>query len=427
MLIVTPVDYLASPGAASTLLRWVRSADGQQPEENGESAIGLLPRDEELVLALPPRALSWHRVALPRVSGPRLRAALDGLLEDRVLSDVGELHHALEPGGRPGQPIWVACTERERLRGWVRALETAGRPVARIAPLLWPMVSAAAPSALGATRSFVMEAPALLHWVHVDGQTTWLASATPQGVACVPLQESSGAPPLGAIVPAAADSGDARRSLDIWLADPLVVELAMRVLQRPIDPVAPEHWLMRAGRSDWNLAQFDLSLTSNARRSQRLRRAWREFRNAPAWRPARRGLVALLLVQLLGLNLVAWQEGRALQTKQAAVRDTLTTAFPNVQLVLDAPAQMQREVARLQQAGGQLSAGDLESLLGAIDRAAGSEPITPTRIAFDANGLRLSGWRAGEDQVRALQQALQAGGWRTAFDGNELRLQPPQP
>lgn len=427
MLIVTPTDRHANPGAASTLMQWVRSVDGLRPQDHGECAIGLLPRDDELVLALAPRAVSWHRIALPRVSGPRLRAALDGLLEDRVLCDVGALHHALEPGGRPGQPVWVASTDRDALRGWVRALESSGRPVARIAPLMWPMVSASAPSGRGTTRSFAMDAPSLLHWAHIDGQMAWLASAGPLGVSCVPLIEGAGAPPLGALIPGATLSPDDPRSVDAWLADPLVLELAERTLQRPLDPVTSEQWLLRAGQSDWNLAQFDLSLSSNARRSQRLRRLWREFRSSPVWRPARWALVALLVAQLFGLNIAAWQESSALHAKQAAVRDTLTRAFPQVTLVVDAPVQMQREVARLQQASGQLSSGDLETLLGAIDRAAGSEPITPTRLAYDASGLRLSGWRAGEEQVRALQQALQAAGWRARYDGSELQIQPPQP
>ena len=429
MLIVTPIDHQAAPSAAATLMRWVRSTDGQYPAEDGESAISLLPRDDELVLALPPRALSWHRVALPRVSGPRLRAALDGLLEDQVLCDVGTLHHALEPGGRAGQTVWIASTDRDRLRDWLRALESAGRPVARIAPLMWPLVPARVPGAAGATRSFAMDSPGQLHWAHIDGNQVWLASASVLGVSNVPLQD--GQPlPLDALLPGANGNGNELRAtdaLDVWLADPLVSELAERVLQRPFDPVPPAQWLLRAGQTDWNLAQFDLSLSSGARRGQRWRRAWRQFRSAPQWRAARWGLAALLAAQLLGLNLVAWQERQSLQAKQDAVRNTLTTTFPQVQLVLDAPAQMQREVARLQQASGQLAASDLETLLAAVDRASGNEPLSPTRIGYDNGALRLSGWRAGEEQVRALQQTLQGGGWRAQFDGNELVLQASQP
>jgi general secretion pathway protein L len=427
VLIVTPVDYLAPPSAAAALMRWVRSTDGQNPVEDGESALSLLPRNEELVLALPPRALSWHRLSLPRVSGPRLRAALDGLLEDQVLSDVGALHHALEPGGRAGQTVWVACTDRARLRDWLRALESAGRPVARIAPLMWPLVPARAPGATGATRSFAMDSPGQLHWAHIDGDQAWLASASLLGVSCVPLRGDQPLP-LDALLPGAnANDLRATDALDVWLADPLVAELAERALQRPFDPVPPARWLLRAGQSDWNLAQFDLSLSSGARRGQRWRRAWRQFRSGPQWRAARWGLAALVAAQLFGLNLTAWQERQSLRDKQDAVRTTLTTAFPQVNLVLDAPAQMQREVARLQQASGQLSAGDLESLLAAVDRAAGSEPLSPTRIGYDNGALRLSGWRSGEERVRALQQALQNGGWRAQFDGNELVLQAPQP
>ncbi|MBX3609733.1 MAG: hypothetical protein KF871_07515 [Hydrogenophaga sp.] len=427
MLIVTPVDYLASPSAASTLIQWVRTTDGHQFDDDGECALSLLPRDDELVLALPPRALSWHRLALPKVSGPKLRAALDGMLEDRVLCDVGELHHALEPGGRPGQPVWVASTARDTLRGWVRALESSGRPVSRIAPLMWPMVSAAAPSAPGTTRSFAMEAPSLLHWAHIDGQQTWLASATPLGVSCIPLGEAAVTPPIDALIPGAGDDSSVARSLDVWLADPLVLELAEQALGRHLDPILPAQWLLRAGQTDWNLAQFDLSLSSNARRSQRLRRSWRQFRSAPHWRAARWGLVALLAAQLLGLNLVAWQERHSLRAKTDAVRTTLTGTFPQVTTVIDAPVQMQRELARLQQASGLLSVSDMESLLGAIDRAAGANPLTPTRLAYGADGLKLAGWRASEEQVRALQQALQAGGWRARFDGQEMALQAPQP
>ena len=426
MLIVTPVDHQATPSAASTLLRWVRSTDGQYPAEDGESAVALLPRDEELILALPPRAISWHRVPLPRVSGPRLRAALDGLLEDQVLSDVGTLHHALEPGGRPGQTVWVASTDRARLREWLAALENSGRPVTRIAPLLWPVMPAQLPGASGSTRSFAMDAPGQLHWAHIDGEEAWLASAGALGVSCLPLLRDRPLP-LQALMPGAGENLGTTDNLDVWLADPAVTELAERAIGHPFDPVPPAQWLLRAGQTDWNLAQFDLSLSSGARRGQRWRRAWRQFRSAPQWRAARWGLGALVAVQLLGLNVAAWQERQSLQAKQDAVRDTLTRSFPQVGVVLDAPVQMQREVARLQQASGQLATSDLESLLGAFDQAAGQQPPAPAKLGYEAGVLRLSGWNGGEEPVRAVQQALQGAGWRAQFDGNELALQAPAP
>lgn len=409
MLIVTPLDFMASPSAASTLLRWVRSTDGQAVDSHGEGAVSLLPHDDDLVLVLPPRALSWHQVALPRVNAARLRATLDGLLEDRVLADVGTLHHALPPGGRPGESVWVACADKARLRAWVHLLENNGHAVARISPTLWPLTG-------GETAS--------LHWVHVDGGQTWLGSASALGVSCVPLSDDATiAPPLTALLPGTDAPGDA----DTWLADPSLAALAERLFQRRVEPMTPADWLLRCAQTDWNLAQFDLSLSSGARRTQRLKRLWRDLRHAPAWRPARWGFAALLLVQLVGLNATAWQERARLQAKQQAVRDTLQQSFPQVTLVLDAPVQMQREVARLQQASGQLAPGDLENLLGAVARATGDEPLTPTQVTYAPGEARLGGWRASEDQVRALQQSLVQAGWRARFDGNELTLQPPAP
>lgn len=420
MLIVTPSDFHASPSAASTLVQWVRSTHGQAVDEQGECAIGLLPRDDELVLVLPARAVSWHRLNLPRVNSARLRAALDGLLEDRLLGEIEALHHALAPGGKPGETVWVASCDKTRLRAWLQALEHSGRSVDRIAPSIWPLIDASAraedaPDALS---------PGALHWAHVEGDQAWLSSASALGVSHLPLPaDATHPPPVSALLPASNDGG----ASDRWLADPSLVAQAEVVFQCRFEPVTGAAWALRCAQAEWNLAQFDLSLSAGARRSQQIKRWWRDFRRAPAWRPARWGLVALVLVQIAGLNAAAWQEQRSLKAKQQAVVATLQQSFPQVTLVLDAPVQMQREVTRLQQASGQLAAGDLESMLGAIDRASGDEPLSPTRIAYTPGEGRFGGWRASEDQVRALQQSLQRAGWRARFDGNELALQPPQP
>lgn len=436
MLILTPADFsVATPTPTSALFDWASSGNEQQINDLGQCAAALLPRDEEVVLVLPPRAVSWHRVALPKVASNRLRAALEGLLEDRLLTDVGELHFALEPGGKPGQTVWVAVCQKTWLRSWLQILEGAGRPVTRIVPSLWPLIQSEAPvESSGASRSFELDIPSTIHWAHGETGQAWLGSSSVLGVSCTPLLEatsgaggSNSVAAVTALMPSNADTPGEAGEYDIWLADPGVATIAERVLGQRFELVAQPQWLLRCSQSDWNLAQFDLSLSAGARRGQRLRRSLRQWRSAPAWRPVRWGLAALVAVQLVGLNAAAWHESSTLQAKQLAVRQTLQQTFPQVTLVLDAPVQMQRELVRLQQSSGALSQGDLETLLGAIDQASGGEAFTPTTVNYAPGDGRFSGWRATEDQLRALQQTLERGGWRVRFDGNELAVSPPAP
>ncbi len=392
MLILTPSDFSLAPAdGPSAQLSWVRSGDGRQALEHGRCAASLLPAETEVVLALPVRALSWHRLAVPKVATSRLRAVLDGLLEERLLSDTTELHFALEPGARTGQSLWVAACDKAWLRSWLQALEAAARPVSRIVPMLWPTAQA-------------------VHWAHDSGGHAWLASASAEGVRYLPLAANS-------TDRMAADGPEAQ-----WLADPAVAAQAEQSLDRRLAPVPLHDWLLRVAQSDWNLAQFDLSLSSGARRGQRLRQGLRQFRTAPAWRPARWGLAALLVAQLLGLNAAAWHERSSLDAKRQAVRQTLQQTFPNVTLVLDAPLQMQRELAQLQQAGSQLSGRDLEAMLSALGST--GPGTAAQRLVYSPGELRL---QAPEDQLRALAQALAGGAWNAQIDGQALRLRPNTP
>lgn len=441
MLTVSPSDFTLSPASGPTaLLDWALSGNGQQVLDHGQCAASLLPRDDDVVLVLPPRALSWHRLSVPKVAQARLRAVLDGLLEDQVLSDTAELHFALEPGGRPGHTVWVAACNKTWLRSWLQALEAAGRPVSRVVPALWPLAHAGTAG---------QETP-VLHWAHDEGNQAWLATASAQGVACTPLPEDAPnasaaepaftAPPAQAIgLPAASSSAASATAMRTeqavptpepspdtqrWLADPAVAALAERVLRQRFELVARPAWLLRCALSDWNLAQFDLSLSSGARHTQRLRQTLRRWSTAPAWRPARWGLATLLVVQLLGLNAAAWSERRALDAKQQAVRQTLQQSFPQIILVLDAPLQMQRELQRLQQASGVLAPTDLEHQLGALAQAAEPGLPMPASVAYADGTTRLGAFSASDAQRQALQQSLQRSGWLARFEGAELNLQP---
>jgi general secretion pathway protein L len=429
LLVLTPSDFSIAPAAGSTAqLDWATSTTGQSVLDHGQSPASLLPRDDDVVLVLPPRAVSWHRLALPKVGSARLRAVLDGLLEDRLLTDTMEMHFALEPGGRAGQTVWVAACERVWLRSWLQAMEEAGRPVSRIVPAIWPLAPLGGPATPG---NDLTPAPTL-HWAHDEGNQVWLSSASPLGVRSTPLPDGGtsafGDSAFSGLSTTAGSVSNELLNADPdttrLLADPAVASRAERAFNQRFELVPRPSWLLQCAQSDWNLAQFDLSLSAGARRGQRLRQTVRRLRSAPVWKPARWGFGALVAVQLLGLNMAAWSERNSLSAKQQAVTQTLQQTFPNVTLVLDAPAQMQRELSRLQQASGQLAGGDLETMLGAVSQALPGDGLAAAAVAYTPGEARLGQWPGGEDTLRSVQDTLERNGWRVRSDGAELTLQP---
>ena len=76
-----------------------------------------------------------------------------------------------------------------------------------------------------------------------------------------------------------------------------------------------------------------------------------DFLQAPGWRPARWGVLLLLLANVMGLNAWAYKERSAQQSRRAAIGQTLTQTFPAVRVVVDAPLQMQRQFDLLRRAG----------------------------------------------------------------------------
>ena len=156
-----------------------------------------------------------------------------------------------------------------------------------------------------------------------------------------------------------------------------------------------------------------------------MRQSLRQFRSAPAWRPARWGLAALLLSLMGGLNAMAWMERSAMAAKQAAMTQALRETFPGENLVMDAPLQMRRGLARLQQASGTLSTSDLEAMLAAI--AAAAPNAAPTALDFSAGDARLGAWNVPEPQLQSLQQALNERGWAASVEGGSLRIRPKAP
>jgi general secretion pathway protein L len=392
---------LLPPQPASTQAEfgYALTIDGTLVESHGSAPAALLPAPAragaEVVAVVPAAMLSWQRVELPKgtsASSPRLRAVLEGLLEDRLLDEPESLHFALQPQVRPGMPLWVAVCDRAWLRSALQTLEAADRPVSRIVP------------------EFAPEGETVLYALG-DAKEAQLVAAGADGVTVLPLASQSlsllPAPPEGAPC----------------IAEPAVAALAEQVLQRqPALQQAPQRWLHSA-QSAWDLAQFEFSSSGRARALKKLGTAWADLLAAPQWRPARWGALALVVLNLVGLNAWAWRERAALEDKRDAVRRTLTQTFPQVKVVVDAPVQMEKEVAALRQLTGATSGRDLEAMLGALSTAAPPQrPISA--LDFTGGELRVKGLALSADEARTAAAALRSLGYTATPQGEAIVIAP---
>ena len=389
----------------TTEWQWVQSRDGQTVMAHGTDATALLPRDDEVVLVLPVLATSWHQLTLPKINATRLRQALDGLLEDRLLADTASLHLALQPGLQPGQTGWVAACQRAQLTHWLTALHQAGRPASRIVPDLCPQPQ-----------------PQLHALACAD--SAWLVSAGPLGVLTAPLSTSATPNQPAAHLPPAVLGAMLRTTPDTpRQAEPACAGAAEAALDLPFAVQTTAQRLLASSQTGWNMAQFEVRLSAGARRGQRWAQALRMAAYAPAWKPARWGLAVLAASLLVGLNASAWQERRSLQAKRAQVSQLLTQTFPHITLVLDAPLQMQREVARLIRSAGDVSPGDLEPFLQSFSAIA-QDGMAVTAIEYAPASIKLTLANPNPPNLQAVRDGLQAQGWRTQYTAPVLSMQP---
>jgi len=362
----------------------------------GRAQLAALPPagGHETVVVLPAQRLSWHRVTLPRGTprqGPRLRQVLEGLLEEQLLDEPAELHLALVPGADLALPEsdWVCVCDRAWLAGHLQALDAAARPAQRI---------------------LAEAAPGAMQQLTIDGDEDR------------PLALYSDAAGL-IVCPLAAAAWPALPEDLVITTAPATAARAELLGRRVRLQGSAQRW-MAAWRADIDLAQQEFATSGGRRAWQRLGSRWQSLWRAPQWRPLRWGVALLLLVQLVGLNAWAERERSMLAAKQDAVRRVLLDAFPKTAVVIDAPLQMERELALLRQATGAAGARDFDPLLGALARALPAGQVAAS-IDYDGRNLRVGGLNLGASETGAMSQSLAASGLRLRADGKLWVLDAP--
>lgn len=370
---------------------YVLSSDGRNPASQGLAAAALLPRADQTVLVLAEADLSWHEIDIPKAPGARLRAALAGVLEEALLDDEAKLHLALGAGAAAGKRGWVAVTDEGRLNAALQALEQGGRTVDRVVPAAEP----------GAWRGhFHAGSHAGAHaesTTVADDEHPWLTLAGPAGVYSAKLSGNLARARLAAL------QGQHVR----WTAAPAAAVAAEHLLGNPVELMSDGARALEAAQSGCNLRQFDLAVRHRGSRAV-LDAARRLL--SPSWRPVRLALGALVAVQLLGLNVYAWQQRQALAAKREAMDQLVRSAHPGVKVVLPAPLQMQRETDRLRTAAGRPGPGDLESLLAAAAAAWPDGAGPAPGLRYEAGRLTLTAAWA-PPQAQQFRERIQGLGY----------------
>jgi len=386
------------PATAQTEFDYVLTPDGRAVGRHASAPAALLPQPtgagSEVVVIVPIAALSWHQVDLPKgttARSPRLRAVLEGLLEDKLLDDPGTLHFALQPSPPVGTGAWVAVCDRAWLRTALQVLEGAGCPVGRVVPEFAPE---------GETTLFAVG----------EAENARLVCAGRDGVLLLPLAATS-----LALLPSLPDDTPV-------IAEPAVAAQAEQLLRVPA-LMQPSERRLQAGRTTWDLAQGEFANSSRTRAFKKFSTGWGDLLRGPQWRPARWGAVLLVLVQLIGLNAWAWKERSALAAKRDGARGILSQTFPSVRVIVDAPLQMEREVAALRQAAGGTSGRDLETMLGALANAV-PPGRSATALEYTGGELRIRGLAGGAADAQPLQASLRSQGYAATVQGDLLVVRP---
>ena len=415
IICLPPLVSGALPGAAAAY-DYAVTSDGRTATVQASAPLALLPavaRGGEIVAVVPVAMLSWHRVEIPKGVGmgsPRVRVILESLLEDRLLDEADQLHLALAPDAAAGAATWVAACDKRWLRAHLQALEAAGRPVGRIVPEFSPVAGPLQLHVLGDADTPQMVATG---GAVVGVQYLPFSAAA---MSLLPLPSVSSMP--GVVM----EDNDADAGADMLVfAEPIHAAQAEHLLQRKVGLLTrPQRWL-DASRSPWDLAQLELLSSGRTRTVKRLSGVGRDLWQSSAWKPARWGMLLLLLANLVGLNVWAWKEQSALARQRAAMVSTLTQTFPQVKVVVDAPVQMERQVAALRQATGVSSGRDLEAMLAALVTALPSDR-SADGIEFVAGEARFKGLKLQGADTAPLVAQLKALGYIARVESDVLSL-----
>jgi general secretion pathway protein L len=295
---------------------------------------------------------------------------------------------------RTGGQTLVGVCNKSWLRDALQPLQAAGLLVQRIVPELSPSMASAP----------------LLHMIQTNRSDQALL-CTSNAVLALPLQNRS----LNAFE-------ELKQSELKLRAEPAMAEKLQSLFSREVQIQTSSQRYLQATRSGWDFAQGEWQQTQGVRIIRSFNDAWNTFFRAPHWTVARYGLFALLVIHLIGLNAWALRLNQQMQDQQTAMKQLLQKSFPKVQLVIDAPIQMQKALQLLRQTKGAASEGDLDVMLKAWSTQMPSAAALSS-IQFKNNELKINGLSSQTlAQASGISWQTQGLAWKTEGSAGILKL-----
>jgi general secretion pathway protein L len=349
------ISYPARAAATDTgaACAYAQVGDGGNVMQQGAGALGklggLVAASRKVVLLLAAADVTLLRVAVPPLSGSRLKAAIPNLVEDQLLGDPADCLFALGPAQPGSAERTVAVVQRAWLDVLVKALVQQGaRAVAALPAQLCLPLAAGGVSALLANDEGGLELALR------TGPYEGLGLALP-------------AQPEGALQVLRALAGEAPVTLYVPPAQRAHYEALLAAVPAPVPVIVLEedHWAHRVAAS--RAVQLDLAAGLGAAGGARAQ-AWKRWR----W-PLRLALLAVL-VNVAGLNVEWLRMKREAETLRQSMVQIFRGAYPNDKVVLDPAAQLRANIARAKAGSGATAADEFTALAAAFGEALGALP-----------------------------------------------------
>ncbi len=480
IVLLPPLDVFDAASWATMPMPYVRFDGRAQLTHAGDALPHAWPRTAVTVLVMAARDTLLVDVALPPVTGAKLRRILPHAVEAFLIDDAQRCHVAIGPAEKGASLRRVAVVEHERFRAMLDAFAAAGHRRVRVVPLIHCL-----PVRDDASSASVLRPDEHASDETTETVTTTQTDAATEAAANIDARVADEADVL--IVPRATPHTDSDRGA---LEEPQWVELAVRQRMSgygftahatALDGVIAElarsqpvrvHALVvttcgdappdgdaRAAQADTDTGRPTTAhAAASARTASSVASAfplaartlpWEmlargaldcpfdlcqfEFASgaraagiAPGWRPWRFALgfaAASLVMAIAIVNIDGYRLHAREDALNARMIDAMKAAFPGTTTVLDPHAQMRARLERLRGAAGELRASDYPVLAAALSRALAPIPFDAVATLDYRDGTLDLTFRPGTTlDAGALRRRLQAQGLSVQEDDAKWTL-----